>query len=872
MKSKNGSSKFVGRKKEIALLTSVFDLLCRHVFECSKNRFFLLVIDNLQWADRSSLQMLEFLCQQSRSQKLCILITYRNPGLNDHHALGACLAEIRQEMNIEQLVLKEFSIEEVTEYIEKITGLSQREFDGDELLSLTTGNPLYLTEVVRNWKTGTPGAELITQDTPNTLHRTILQRVHKLDNEVISLLGIAAHIGRSFSPALVGEVTKLDKGKIYAGLEAAQGASLISVLDDPSAWQFTHGLIQDALSSTVTAEDRAEVHRRIAQALETDTKDSSQNRAAEIAKHYEQSLTGRNENSPEIRKKCLAYSIEAGKYALKEGNFTTCAEFFQNAVACATNDTDRPTLALAYGQLGVAETVLALPSAVSNVAKAVDLYCELGRYEEALKCAIRMSLPDICLSQIALETLQKVVETAVSETPALALAKCHLAASRHSQDHDHAQFRSIVDAELRIIQNSAAEAEELIALSTALVVDYFHVLKDEDLYRRFFFLAAKHTDVNSEVYGRLTSSYFAFYYPKNVDECSEGQKHVDAAVFRSEQVRDHLLIANSLLARARVYCITGNWRQCQADLDRAVRLHPLFLASTPTRLRGLIAAEGEDWNTLTEIFNSQIGSLPEPEVNINAVIELAWLLVWCAIIIGTPRHLGKAEELCLKALSTKTIDNTMAWRALIALGLLAAARTDGKRAAVYEKRIKVFEQQNDRFLLSNCLMRAIVALAAGDPDRAADLFEKQLQIVEETGGKTEKVWTVRFIEDFVRRNQDYSSRFARRDLLREALFAAKDIGMKVSSARIEVFLNQFEHESHERKWPCDLTDRESQVLRLIALGKTNQEISKALFISEYTVANHVSHIFSKINVTNRTAAAAFAVRHQIAQLAGDSNL
>ena len=66
------------------------------------------------------------------------------------------------------------------------------------------------------------------------------------------------------------------------------------------------------------------------------------------------------------------------------------------------------------------------------------------------------------------------------------------------------------------------------------------------------------------------------------------------------------------------------------------------------------------------------------------------------------------------------------------------------------------------------------------------------------------------------------------------------------------------------KLPGDLTRRESEVARLIAKGLSNREIAAALVISERTVANHLSHIFTKIEVNNRAAAAAFAFRHRLA--------
>ncbi len=55
------------------------------------------------------------------------------------------------------------------------------------------------------------------------------------------------------------------------------------------------------------------------------------------------------------------------------------------------------------------------------------------------------------------------------------------------------------------------------------------------------------------------------------------------------------------------------------------------------------------------------------------------------------------------------------------------------------------------------------------------------------------------------------------------------------------------------------------MLRLVVRGKSNREIAEALVISERTVANHLARIFTKTNVDNRAAAAAFAIRHDLAE-------
>ena len=67
-----------------------------------------------------------------------------------------------------------------------------------------------------------------------------------------------------------------------------------------------------------------------------------------------------------------------------------------------------------------------------------------------------------------------------------------------------------------------------------------------------------------------------------------------------------------------------------------------------------------------------------------------------------------------------------------------------------------------------------------------------------------------------------------------------------------------------RDLPLGLTGREAELLALLATGKTNREIAEQLFISEKTVARHVSNIFGKLGVSSRAAATAYALKHELA--------
>ena len=100
-----------------------------------------------------------------------------------------------------------------------------------------------------------------------------------------------------------------------------------------------------------------------------------------------------------------------------------------------------------------------------------------------------------------------------------------------------------------------------------------------------------------------------------------------------------------------------------------------------------------------------------------------------------------------------------------------------------------------------------------------------------------------------------------RTLLASALQLAQSLGMTKLAEAVSELLATLESRPRPRSHPGGLTRREAEVLRMIAVGKSNQEIAASIFRSPNTVANHVRSILAKLGAANRTEAATFAVRH-----------
>jgi DNA-binding CsgD family transcriptional regulator len=147
---------------------------------------------------------------------------------------------------------------------------------------------------------------------------------------------------------------------------------------------------------------------------------------------------------------------------------------------------------------------------------------------------------------------------------------------------------------------------------------------------------------------------------------------------------------------------------------------------------------------------------------------------------------------------------------------------------------------------------AAIALATGDPAAALPLLRRERGVWERIGARYDIARCQMLLGRALRALGDDESAVAELLAARRVL---AELGAKPAEHDAAALIRP--------ALPNGLTEREVEVLRLVAAGKTNQEIAAHLVLSEKTVGRHLSNIFNKIDVTTRTAAAAFAYQHQL---------
>jgi DNA-binding CsgD family transcriptional regulator/tetratricopeptide (TPR) repeat protein len=153
-------------------------------------------------------------------------------------------------------------------------------------------------------------------------------------------------------------------------------------------------------------------------------------------------------------------------------------------------------------------------------------------------------------------------------------------------------------------------------------------------------------------------------------------------------------------------------------------------------------------------------------------------------------------------------------------------------------------------------------------DEAQSHFERALAFDAASGGHPWLAHTRCEYATMLLERDGPGDRVRAGELLEAALVTSRTLGMRALEASVSA-LRPPAHGGERTSYPAGLTEREVQVLRMVAMGRTNQDIADALFRSVNTVANHVRHILAKIDASNRTEAAAFAMRHGL--LGGDAS-
>ena len=232
----------------------LFDAACRFLVRRAERQPTVVVIEDVQWADESTLLLIEHLTPLLAGSRLLLTATCREVHVDRHHRLSATLAELTRA-SVATVRLRGLDVAEVGELIRRISGAESPATAVERIAARTNGNPYFVGEVAR----------LGDDRLPPTITAVVRSHLRSLTDRQFDLLSTAALIGRDIAPDVVAEVAAADAAEVEDALDAAMAANIV---DSPErTLRFVHALVREVLVEDVPLHLRRERHRRVARAL-----------------------------------------------------------------------------------------------------------------------------------------------------------------------------------------------------------------------------------------------------------------------------------------------------------------------------------------------------------------------------------------------------------------------------------------------------------------------------------------------------------------------------------------------------------------------------------------------------------------------------
>ncbi|TCO23283.1 regulatory LuxR family protein [Kribbella steppae] len=827
------------------------------------------VVDDLQWADVASLDVLSYLIAGFRDQRLVLIATCRTEERPEGHPLHGWLADMRRMPLFDEIALEPLDLDAASSQIEGLLGKTPDIGLVSEVLARSDGNPYLIELMVRDLS----GSEhTLPATVPAALREALLAAWHRLSEHARLITRILAVGGRPTSAAVLTEVAAgqgLKADLIGAQLLEAQDRGVVTSADG-GGWWFRHPLLADVLYDGLSPDQAVELHAAYIRVLEAQPADAS---AAELAAHHEK--TGNIDAT-------YHWSLVAADEAARLRASTEVA--IQLRRACDLWATVSPAIrgstddrigllrraSVACGRAGWPKVVVAfLSEALSLVDRTRDpgLACGLlvalahARWQsttpelpdlEELHEAIAMTddlldSPERALAFADLSEIEGMygipgelvhAEEAVriaersKSTQALGRALC----ARAGANDRTVPLDSLADAD-RSEQLAKSCGDVDTAMNAALWrFDALHTLgrRDEaaDVTR-----AAYHDAVAG---GGGTWAYFLAFQAS--DELIDLGRWADCrAVLRSALAARCIGIpgAGIRLAASLLAVRSGRTEEARQHFDRALELvsedfNPLrqFMTITGIELR---IAEGQAADAVTWARRRLVvADYPEPD-------DDEALAVYVHAVAEAARDSGEQGLAASEAVETVLAE--WPWEPFShALG--------GKDVAAMDRSIVAAE-------LARC---------RNTPDQP-ELWRR----VIENAGTADSRWHEAVAQWRCAEAGLTSGWPASKagDLLRQAHRCAVELGARPLQADVESLARRSKidlstpvpvMQTVDDSRLATLTDREREVLAYLVAGRSNSEIAQELFISAKTVSVHVSNILRKTGTTSRVAAAALAER------------
>jgi ATP/maltotriose-dependent transcriptional regulator MalT len=863
------------------LLEMVLGLLHR----LSMTRPVLFGIEDLHWADQSTLDLTAFLVRSLREARVLLLATYRSDELHRRHRLRPLLTGWERMRSVDHIELRRFDRYEVTAQLAAILGTAPSPGVADAIFDRSGGNAYLVEELAEALRRGGDPRSL-----SPSLKDVLLSRVDALSPDAQRLLRAASVCcGRAVPDRLLAEVAEIGDSEFFAGLREAVENHLLLVDTQGQGYGFRHALTRDAVYEDMLPGERVRLHAAYGEALARDPALAGEAAAAvpsALAYHWYAALDlpralpavidaasramasyapaealGHLERAQQIWPRVRDARQRTG---LDEAEVSRLAA--EAAYQCAAVDRSKSLLA---------DALSGLPTDFDPVRRALLL----ERYAVTQRDSGR---PAEAVATLR-EALALLPDGRVGRAHAVVLAALGSALTRSGQLEEGAQV-----AQRAIAAAGAAGAMDVEADATitrGLATSYLGPAEAG--------LGPLRSGVALALELGIPATAVRGYV--NLSDVLEllGQ-HQEAARIASEGLElaaraglSRTLGAYLIGNRAESLLRLGEWAEVDEMTARVLRTLPEGVFGATVRqlraelcaLRGRYdAAAGELRGARQVIGATSEVQFTQPMCYVDALIALgrgdlaaareavaaglagaplswdaryAWPLLWAGMRVAAdeatrfrdrrepvPAELTRrcadlaadAEQLTTPAAPW------LGFRALVAAEQARAAGAAGTQP--WRMAVAAWQDTEEPHLLAYTLLRLAEAQSqAGDREEAAQAIRRAYAIADRLGAAP---------------ITQEAAGFARRAWLNLTPATDTPAGAGVAPAVPPPPPDELAR--------FGLTAREREVLALLAAGRSNPEIGRALFISTKTASVHVSNILGKLGVSGRVEAAVVAHR------------
>jgi tetratricopeptide (TPR) repeat protein len=667
----------------------------------SSGRPTILMVDDIQWADDASAQVLHYLARHAAKCPMLALYAYRDEEVDSDERLARLIESLRREAGALRVPLSRLGSADTARLVVAVAdaklgtpGLAER------LHRETEGNPFFLLSILQSLSEGETQLKSRASGGPGLLPDALLAavrvRLARVPKEIRPMLETAAVLGRRFDFDTLLDVTRESEALLLDAMEALVKRRLLREEPEGGVYDFSHEKVREVVYRGIGGVRRKLLHRSVAESLERQSEGKAHEHEAQLAEHYERA---------QVWSKALHYIVRAAERSQTLFAMRDALHWLDRAVAlCESHprSLDAGQRLAIYERRGAARAQAGqTQGAVSDIRRVVDAARADGKREK-----IRDALVQLGMAHRRADAYEEA-------TTCLAEA---LAESRAMNDEPHA-------------------ANTLYHLGT---VAWSTGLNDQAIgFHRQAVEICERTGladlVAVQAYHGRGEAYFANAEPVAAITCYTRSLDLARAIGdKSYECENLMMIGHACVGTKGL----GNYPRARTNLEAALeiaRLADLQWHMGPTLLglhhvQACTGRYGEAWTGMQGTLRWLEG-LKQPRYQLIAYDFIGYLLLDLGLN-------DLAVDQLEQGLAIAQDTGIMFWRATIDAHVAVARSRLGQKdvALGLHSTLEQTRRTSERYLMVRCIDGlAEIALAAGDADRCRAYGDELLAIAEPNG-------------------------------------------------------------------------------------------------------------------------------------------